>query len=69
MDDRITIEGRDGAFSAYIARPKALPASQTRGSTAIRVSITPSRGIMGRTTMPQRQLSPTGGQANFYINN
>src|SRR5271169_6840768 len=27
MNDRITIEGRDGAFSAYIARPKALPAS------------------------------------------
>src|SRR5712692_8056784 len=26
MEDRITIEGRDGAFSAYIARPKALPA-------------------------------------------
>jgi carboxymethylenebutenolidase len=26
MDDRITIEGRDGAFGAYIARPKALPA-------------------------------------------
>jgi len=27
MADRITIEGRDGAFGAYIARPKALPAS------------------------------------------
>ena len=27
MNDRITIEGRDGAFSAYIARPKASPAS------------------------------------------
>jgi len=26
MKDRITIEGRDGAFSAYIARPKTLPA-------------------------------------------
>jgi len=26
MKDRITIEGRDGAFDAYIARPKALPA-------------------------------------------
>src|ERR1700759_414020 len=25
MNDRITIEGRDGAFGAYIARPKALP--------------------------------------------
>jgi hypothetical protein len=25
MKDRITIEGRDGAFGAYIARPKALP--------------------------------------------
>ena len=26
MEDRITIEGRDGAFSAYIARSKTLPA-------------------------------------------
>src|SRR5271168_5391086 len=26
MSDRITVEGRDGAFGAYIARPKALPA-------------------------------------------
>jgi len=26
MEDRITIEGRDGAFSAYVARPKTLPA-------------------------------------------
>lgn len=26
MNDRITIEGRDGSFGAYIARPKALPA-------------------------------------------
>jgi carboxymethylenebutenolidase len=27
MDDRITIEGRDGAFGAYVARPKSSPAS------------------------------------------
>jgi carboxymethylenebutenolidase len=26
MTDRITIQGRDGAFGAYITRPKALPA-------------------------------------------
>jgi carboxymethylenebutenolidase len=26
MNDRMTIEGRDGAFGAYIARPKASPA-------------------------------------------
>src|ERR1700752_4828561 len=26
MKDRITIEGRDGAFGAYIARPNTLPA-------------------------------------------
>src|SRR5258707_7765990 len=26
MTDRITIKGRDGAFGAYIARPKVLPA-------------------------------------------
>jgi len=26
MKDRISIEGRDGAFGAYVARPKAVPA-------------------------------------------
>ncbi len=26
MNDRIAIEGRDGAFDAYISRPKTLPA-------------------------------------------
>ena len=26
MEDHISIEGRDGAFSAYITRPKTLPA-------------------------------------------
>ncbi len=26
MKDRVSIEGKDGAFGAYIARPKALPA-------------------------------------------
>jgi carboxymethylenebutenolidase len=26
MMDQITIEGHDGAFSAYIAQPKTLPA-------------------------------------------
>src|SRR5271168_4917168 len=26
MNDRITIEGRDGKFGAYISRPKTLPA-------------------------------------------
>ena len=26
MKDHITIEGQDGAFAAYIARPKTLPA-------------------------------------------
>ena len=45
MKDHITIAGHDGAFAAYIARPKTVPA--------------PAR----------RQRSPTGGQANFYINN
>src|SRR5580704_4643651 len=42
--------------------------NQTRQSTAIRVRIMPSLGIMGPTTMPPRQRSPTGGQATFYIN-
>ncbi len=32
----------------------------TRRSTAIRVSITPSLGIMGRTTTPRWQSPPTG---------
>jgi carboxymethylenebutenolidase len=27
MDDRITVEGRDGTFYVHIARPKTLPAS------------------------------------------
>ena len=26
MKDHITVEGHDGAFAAYIARPKTLPA-------------------------------------------
>ena len=26
MKDRINVEGRDGAFAAYIARPKTVPA-------------------------------------------
>ena len=26
MNDRITIQGRDGAFGAYVARPNVLPA-------------------------------------------
>ena len=26
MNDHITIEGHDGAFAAYIARPKTVPA-------------------------------------------
>src|SRR6266446_1372909 len=47
---------------------RLLPASQTRRSTAIRGSITPSLGIMAGTTTPRRQRSPTGEQANFYIN-
>src|SRR5580692_8610449 len=47
---------------------RLLPSSQTRQSTAIPVNATPSLGIMGRTTMPRRRRSPTGGQANFYIN-
>src|SRR5271156_2240251 len=40
-----------------------------RRSMAIRGSVTPSLAIMGHTTMLQRQRSPTGGLANFYINN
>jgi dienelactone hydrolase len=46
-----------------------LPAKQTRRSTAIRGSVTPSLGIMERTTMPRRQRSPTGGRVNFYSDN
>src|SRR5579862_3016111 len=46
-----------------------LPARQTPRSTAIRGSVTPSLGIMERTTMPRRQRSPTGGRVNFYSEN
>src|SRR5260370_2505372 len=44
------------------------PANRTRQSTPIRVSITPSLGIMGRITMPRRRRSATGGLASSYIN-
>src|ERR1700722_1150832 len=43
--------------------------SRTRPFTAIRVSVTPSPGIVERTTMPRRRHSPMGEQANFCINN
>ena len=46
-----------------------LPANQTRRSTAIRGSVTPSPDIMERTTTPRRQRSPTGGRVNFYSDN
>ena len=46
-----------------------LAAKQTRRSTAIRGSVTPSPGIMERTTMPRRQRSPMGGRVNFYSDN
>ncbi len=46
-----------------------LPAKQTRRSIAIRGSVTPSPGIMERTTMPRRQRSPTGGRTNFSSDN
>src|SRR5260370_387548 len=46
-----------------------LQSNHTRRSTAIRVRIMPSLGIMGHITMPPRQRSPTDGRANFYINN
>lgn len=43
--------------------------NQTRQSTAIRVRIMPSLGIVACTTTRPRRLSPTDGQANFYVNN
>jgi len=55
--------------AAQARSKRHLPKNRTRQSTAIRVRIMPSLGIMGRITMPPRQRSPTGGQANFYINN
>jgi hypothetical protein len=45
-----------------------LQENHTRQSTATRGRIMPSLGIMGRTSTPLPQHSPTGGQANFYIN-
>ena len=41
MKDRITIEGRDIAFGAYIERPKTLPAPGlhgTREDSSVRLS-------------------------------
>ena len=46
-----------------------LPAKQMRRSTAIRGSVTPSPGIMERTTMLRRQRSPMEGRVNFYSDN
>src|ERR1700722_11508307 len=43
--------------------------NQKRRSTAILARIMPSLGIMGHTTMPRQQPSPTDGQGNFYISN
>ena len=60
----------------FISKPAAscdqsgtLPVNQMRRFTAIRVSITPSLGTMGRTTTLRRQRSLTGEQANSYTNN
>ena len=44
-----------------------LQENHTRQSTATLGRIMPSLGIMGRTTTPLPQHSPTGGQASFYI--
>src|ERR1700676_1322154 len=48
---------------------RPLPANETLPSTVIRVRVTLSPATTGRTTMPPRQPSPTGGRANFYIDN
>jgi dienelactone hydrolase len=48
---------------------RRLRANPMRPSTAIRVRITPSLGIMGRITTRRRRRSPTGGQASFCISN
>jgi carboxymethylenebutenolidase len=45
------------------------PENQTQPFIAIRVSVTPSLGITGRTTTPRQQRSPIREHANFYINN
>src|ERR1700730_8477663 len=43
--------------------------NRTQRSTAIRVRVTPSLAITENTTTLPRLTLPTGGQANFYINN
>src|SRR5690348_9216041 len=43
--------------------------NQTRRSTAIRIRVTPSLAITENSTTLSRLTLPTGGQANFYINN
>jgi carboxymethylenebutenolidase len=54
--------------SAQAQIKTALAGKPNAPSTAIRVSVTLSPGIMGRITTPQLQRSPTDGQANFCIN-
>jgi hypothetical protein len=43
MKDHITIEGHDGAFAAYIARPKTLPALPERQKRCCRLPLRPHR--------------------------
>ena len=75
------VDGLNASLLMHLAETSSFPSlrklrskrhllrNQMRRSTAIRVRIMPSLGIMAHTTMPPRQRSPTGGQANFYINN
>ena len=54
MNDRITIEGRDGAFGAYIARPKTLPAP----------AVVVLQELFGVTMAPQSETIPRFAPAN-----
>jgi len=55
MNDRITIEGRDGAFGAYIARPKTVAAP----------AVIVLQELFG---VNADRRSRTSGQAGSYIN-
>jgi len=53
MKDQIAINGQDGAFRAYIARPESLPAPAVAIASQMRRNAG-SPSITGRTKFPER---------------
>jgi hypothetical protein len=71
MNDRITIEGRDGAFGAYISQPKtsptsARPATNWRNKASLRSRRTYS-GVRSRASTSASPPRPTGNTAFVSI--